>query len=258
MTSVYTEVALRVGRALGTPAELIAGQRFEQLGDGSVDVAFLCGLPYIRLCRDHPGMLHPLAAPVLDGARYQDRPVYFSDVIVCHDGPVRSFADLRGRNWAYNDPASFSGYLLVRHHLVQMGETEAFFGSVVFSGSHQESLRRVLSNEVDASAIDTHVLGVEQLRRPDLASRLRVIAVLGPSTIPLAVATAGISDEVQAGIRDALCALGRDRAGRDVLASGLIRRFTPIDDAAYDDIRRMTAAVENQAPQGNELAGLGR
>jgi phosphonate transport system substrate-binding protein len=257
MTSVYTEVALSVGRALGRPAELIAAQSFDQLGDGSIDVAFLCGLPYIRLRREHPDMLHPLAAPVLDGARYQDRPVYFSDVIVCEDSPLRSFADLRGRNWAYNEPTSFSGYLLVRHYLLQMGETEAFFGSLVFSGSHQESLRRILNDEVDASAIDSHVLGVEQLRRPDLAGQIRVIAVLGPSTIPLAVATAGVSDEVQEGVRDALCALGRDRASRDVLGSGLIRRFTPIDDTAYDDIRRMTAAVESQE-RGNQLAGLGR
>ena len=258
MTSVYTEVALRVGRALGTPAELIAGQSFEQLGDGSVDVAFLCGLPYVRLRREDPRTLHPLAAPVLEGARYQDRPVYFSDVIVRQDSPIRSFADLRGKRWAYNHPASFSGYLLVRHHLLGMGETEAFFGRLVFSGSHQESLRRLLNDEVDASAIDSHVLGVERLRRPELAGQLRVITVLGPSAIPLVVATATVPEEVQVGVRDVLCNLGTDQSSRDVLASGLIRRFTPIDDAAYDDMRRMTAAVESQAARGNELAGLGR
>ena len=258
MTSVYAEVALRVGRALGTPAELIEGHGFEQLADGSVDVAFLCGLPYVRLCRDRPGMLQPLAAPVLDEARCQDRPVYFSDVIVRRHSHCRSFADLRGKRWAYNDPASFSGYLLVRHHLLQMGETETFFGSLAFSGSHQESIRRVLDDEVDASAIDCHVLGVECLRRPDLAGQIRVIAVLGPSTIPLVVATETVPSETQAGVRDALCELVWDPAGRDVLASGLIRRFTPIDDAAYDEIRRMSAAVESHAPRGNELAGLGR
>ena len=258
MTSVYAEVVTRVGRALGMPAELIEGQGIEQLSDGSVDVAFLCGLPYVRLCRERPGMLRPLAAPVLDEARYQDRPVYFSDVIVRQDSPFRSFGDLRGRRWAYNDPTSFSGYLLIRHHLLQMGETEAFFGNVAFSGSHQESIRRVINDEVDASAIDSHVLGVERLRRPDLAGQLRVITVLGPSAIPLVVATATVPEEVQVGVRDVLCNLGTDQASRDVLASGLIRRFTPIDDAAYDDMRRMTAAVESQGARGNEFAGLGR
>jgi phosphonate transport system substrate-binding protein len=242
MTSVYADVAIRVGRALGTPTELIEGNDLEQLRDGSVDVAFLCGLPYVRLCRERPGMLRPLAAPVLGGARYQDRPVYFSDIIVRRDSPFRSFDDLRGRSWAYNDPDSFSGCLLVRHHLLKMGETEAFFGRLVFSGRHQESIRKVFDGEVDGSAIDSQVLGVERLRHPDLAD------TLGPSTIPSVVATAGVPQEVQARVCDALCQLGRDPGSRNVLARGLIRRFTPIDDRAFDDIRQKIADVESVVP----------
>src|SRR5438874_3393340 len=42
MTSVYADVAERVGEALEVPAQLIEGSRFEQLRDGSVGVAFLC------------------------------------------------------------------------------------------------------------------------------------------------------------------------------------------------------------------------
>jgi phosphonate transport system substrate-binding protein len=246
MTAVYADVAARVGRALGMPAELIQGDGFELLRDGSVDVAFLCGLPYVRLCAERPGMLYPLAAPILNEARSQDRPVYFSDVIVHRDSPFRSFEDLRGRSWAYNDPDSFSGWLLVRYHLSQMGETESFFGRLTFSGWHQESIRRVLAGEIDASAIDSQVLGVERLRNPELAEELRVIATLGPSTVPLAVATAGVPDGLRDQLRDALCALGNDPASREVLASGLIRRFTPIADSAYDDIRRVTAALDQR------------
>jgi phosphonate transport system substrate-binding protein len=257
MTAIYADVAARVGRALGVPAELIEGRDFEQLRDGSVDLAFHCGLPYVRLCADAPGMLFPLAAPVLAEPRYEGRPVYFSDVIVREDSSVRSFGDLSGRRWTYNDPDSFSGWLLVRYHLLRMGETEAFFGHVTFSGGHQESIRRVLNGEVDASAIDSQVLGIEYMRNPDLAHQIRLIAVLGPSTIPPVVATAGVPQAVQARVRDALCALERDPDGRQILASGRIRRFTPIDDRAYDDIRQKFAAVKNSVPRDHELAGLG-
>ena len=244
MTPVYAFVTEQVGRALGRPAEVIEGRDFEQLRNGSVDLAFLCGLPYVRLCRERPGMLRLLAAPVLDEPRYEDRPVYFSEVIVRRDDRARSFGDLRGRSWAHNDPDSFSGCLLIRHHLLEMGETEAFFGAVTFSGRHQESIRRVVTGEVDASAIDSHVLGVERLRNPDLAGELRVIAVLGPSSIPPVVATSRLPHELEAPVRAALCQLGRDPVSRQVLASGLIRRFTPIDDRAYDDIREKMAIVE--------------
>jgi phosphonate transport system substrate-binding protein len=248
MTSVYADVATRVGRALGVPAQLIDGRGWEQLRDGSVDVAFICGLPYVRLCRERPGMLQPLAAPVLDEARCQDRPVYFSDVIVRRGSPFLSFGDLRGRSWAYNDPDSYSGCLLVRHHLLQLGETEAFFGRWTFSGRHQESIRQVRTGEIDGSAIDSQVLGVERLQRPDLAEEIRVIASLGPSTIPLVAATARVPDAVQARLGAALCELGTDPDSRDVLAGGLIRRFTPIDDRAYDDIRQKMAVVEGAVP----------
>ena len=246
MTSVYAGVAERVGQALEVPVQLIEGSRFEQLRDGSVGVAFLCGLPYVRLCAEQPGRLRPLAAPVLDEARYQDRPMYFSDVIVGSDSPFRSFDDLRGQSWAYNEAGSFSGCLLVRHHLLQMGETESFFGRVTFTGRHQESIRKVVDGAVDAAAIDSHVLGVERLRNPELTGQVRVIASFGPSTIPLVVATADIPALVQARIGAALCELGEDAGSRRLLASGLIRRFTPIDDRAYDDIRQKLAAVDQR------------
>jgi phosphonate transport system substrate-binding protein len=246
MTAVYADVATRVGQELGAPAELIEGNDLEQLRDGSVDVAFLCGLPYVRLCAERPGMFYPLAAPILDGARYQDRPVYFSDVIVRRDSRFRSFDDLRGHSWAYNEAGSFSGCLLVRYHLLQMGETESFFGRVTFTGRHQASIRKIADGEVEAAAIDSHVLGVECLRAPELSGQLRVIASFGPSTIPLVVATAGVPATLRDHITAALCELGGDPDSRRLLASGLIQRFTPIDDHAYDDIRQKMAAVDQR------------
>jgi len=85
----------------------------------------------------------PLAAPVLQGPRYQGRPVYFSDVIVRRDSPLRSFADLRGASWSYNDPDSHSGYNLTRYELARRGEARGYFGTVVSAGWHQESIRWV-------------------------------------------------------------------------------------------------------------------
>ena len=259
MTPIYADVAARIGRALDVPAQLIEGSGWEGLRDGSVDIAFLCGLPYVRLVGERPGMLRPLVAPVLEDARCHDQPVYFSDVIVRRDSPFRSFGDLRDQRWAYNEPGSFSGCLLVRHHLLRLGETEAFFGRLTFTGRHQESIRKVRTGEVDASAVDSQVLGVERLRDPDLDGELRVIESLGPSTIPLVVATAAVPADTQLRVRGALCKLGSDPASRNVLASGLIRRFTPIEDRAYDDIRLKMALVDRviagRPPAPPALAG---
>jgi phosphonate transport system substrate-binding protein len=243
MSSVYAYVAMRLGRVAGG-STFAEGISLDELRDGSVDVAFLCGLPYVRLSRDDPTLLAPLAAPVLAEPRYEGQPIYFSDVIVRRDSPFESFADLRGRSWAHSREDSFSGCLLARYHLREMMETAAFFGSVTYSGSNQKSIRAVVDGEVEAAAIDSHVLAVERRNQPELDKQVRVIAVLGPSPIPPVVASTRLGSPLQARLREAICGLHQDPIGRQVLGDGVIQRYTPIDDSAYDDIRRKLDAVE--------------
>src|SRR5260221_554889 len=83
----------------------------------------VCGLPYIQLTQRGDPPVGPLAAPVLAGNRYGGQPIYFSDIVVRRDSPIRSFAELRGRSWCYNETQSQSGYGITRYHLVQLGET---------------------------------------------------------------------------------------------------------------------------------------
>src|SRR5262249_37687469 len=208
------------------------------------EVGFVCGLAYVEL-RDRGGWpLEPVAAPLLRGGRYGGRPVYFSDVIVRRDSPVRSFADLRGRSWSYNEPRSHSGYGITRYHLVRPGETDGYFGRVVEAGWHERSIRLVHAGEVDASAVDSQVLAVALRDDPGLAAGLRVVDSLGPSTIQPVVVASWLSEGLKADVRAVLLELGEDPAGRAHLAHGLVERFVPGGDAAYDDLRHMRAACE--------------
>ena len=67
---VYEAVAESVGRALGCPVELADGGGYERLEGGVEDVAFICGLPYVRLADGERPGVEPLAAAILDGDRY--------------------------------------------------------------------------------------------------------------------------------------------------------------------------------------------
>ena len=185
---VYRAVAEEVGRRLGIATELVVETDYESCARDKNEVCFVCSLPYVEFERRGISPAVPIAAPVLVGDRYGDRPIYFSDVIVHRDSPFGSFLDLRGRSWAYNEPLSHSGYGVVRYHLVELGETRGFFGEVVEAGFHEESIRMVADRRVDASAIDSQVLEVAMRDDPSLARSLRVIDTLGPSTIqPVAV-----------------------------------------------------------------------
>jgi len=233
---VYELVAQAAGEALGRPTSLVTGRSFGQLTDGTVHFAFLCGLPYVRLSGCG---LRAIAAPVLTGHRYGGRPIYFSDVIVPSTSSAQGLGDLRGCSWAYNEPDSHSGYLVTLHHLLEMGETPAFFGRWKMTGHHQESVRRVAAGDLDASAVDSQVLAVELRDHPELAGRIRVIDVLGPSTIQPLVATAAASEALTREVKSVVTSLDDPR-----LARGLVERFASVDDSSYADIRSMLGAVE--------------
>jgi phosphonate transport system substrate-binding protein len=240
-----------VGASLGIDARLVVGSSFNQLISSQVDVAFLCGLPYVRLAEQ----LEPLAAPVLTGDRYGGRPVYFSDVIVRRESRFQTFADLRGASWSFNDPDSHSGYLATLTRVLDLGETEAFFGRVTDAGWHQVSIELVASGRVDASAVDSHVLAVELRDRPELANRLRVIESLGPSPIQPVVARRSLDAGLRQDLRDILTGLAGDGLGQ-----GLVQRLTPVTDAWYDPIRSMLARVKRAGlalrPTSPAVAGV--
>jgi hypothetical protein len=147
---VYEAVADEVARRLQVETELIIETDYEACTRDENEVCFVCSLPYVEFERRGIAPAVPIAAPVLEGARYGGRPVYFSDVIVHRDSPFMSFLDLRDHSWAYNEPLSHSGYGITRYHLLQLGETHGFFSEVVEAGYHETAIRLVAAREVDA------------------------------------------------------------------------------------------------------------
>ncbi len=240
MLPVYAFIARHVQARLGIPTELVVGTSYERLSEQG-HVIFLCGLAYIELRRlGQP--IEPLAAPLLCGTRYDGRPIYFSDVIVRRDSPFHAFADLRGCIWAYNEPYSHSGPGITCYHLVESGRTQNYFGQVIETGWHQQSILRVLAGDVDASAVDSHVLALARRDNPQLERDLRVIDNLGPSTIQPVAVVSWLTEQLKADLRSLLLELTTDSAGRKVLADHLVERFVSISDTDYNDLRRMRAA----------------
>src|SRR5437868_5373145 len=91
MTPVYEAIAGEVGRQLGIATELIVETSYENCERDVNDVCFVCSLPYVMMERRGVAPAVPVAAPVLMGERYMDKPIYFSDVIVHRDSSFHSF-----------------------------------------------------------------------------------------------------------------------------------------------------------------------
>ena len=229
----------RMGAQMSVLNDIPWKERQQLMDDGEVDVAWICGYPYVLRADKPEANIELLAAPVVRGERYRNEPVYFSDVVVRQASQFRTFADLRGASWVYNEPLSHSGYNVVRYHLASLGLSWDFFGRMVESGYHLSSLQKVLRGEADASAIDSIVLELEAIRNPGLMAQLRIVESLGPSPIPPFVASKTLSPELRMILADLLTHMSEEDSGRAALSRAHMLRVSHVEDKDYDSIRRM-------------------
>ena len=215
-------------------------ERERRLYRGQAHLGLVCGLQYVySVERDEQPGVELLAAPVMSGQRYDGRPIYFSDVVVGQEHAAGCFEELAGARYTFNERTSQSGYGVVRYALAQRGHSSRFFSSVSESGAHQRSLQWIATGVVDASAIDSTVFETELRRWPELRSRVKVLATLGPSPIPPLVVSRLLAPQLIADMRDALLTMRGSARGRAVLAQGAMERFVPVDDRDYEPIRAM-------------------
>jgi len=194
----------------------------DPFASGAVDIGFICAPSFRFLNRSAETVtLLPLPVPVDDRAR--GKPVYFADVVVSGGSAARTFADLRGARWAYNDRNSKSGWFSMAERCAPLSPGE-FFGELIASGSHLRSLDLVASGAADAAAIDSNVL---RMRRHSL----RVLDSWGPFPIQPAVIRAAISAETKRKVAASLLTI-HERHGESLARFGLLR-FVGGNEADY-------------------------
>jgi phosphonate transport system substrate-binding protein len=247
MFGFYEAVGASLSRVLGIETQVVQSQ-YDPLEDpmmleDRLDMAFICGLPFARRHRVIARQLQALVAPVMQARRYENCPIYFSDMIVNAQSNLQSFADLAGKTWCYNDPGSNSGYNLVRQRLIQGAYPSRFFGQVIQSGSHQRSIRWVVEGQADCSAIDSTVLEQELRNFPEFSPHLRVIESLGPCPMPPVVAAQRLGTDLINALRSALCE--PDAELQAAMTRSHIQKYVPVQCEDYEELATMyDTAVE--------------
>ena len=241
MFGFYEAVGTYLSRVWGIETQLMQSE-YDPLEDpmmlhDQVDMAFICGLPFARRHQVISTQLQALVAPVMQASRYENRPVYFSDIIVNSQSQLYSFDDLAGKTWCYNDLGSNSGYNLVRQRLMQGGYSSRFFGKAIPSGSHQRSIRLVIEGQADCSAIDSTVLEQELRDFPEFSSHLRVIESIGPCPMPPVVAAQRLGTALINSLQSVLCQ--PDAELQAAMARSHIQRYVPVQSEDYAQLATM-------------------
>ena len=237
----YSPLLDYLARRLDRPVELLQRPTYAEINEllrtGQADVGFVCGGAYVEGEREQ--YLELLTVPEIDGAT-----TYRALIIVPADSPANTFADLRGRRFAFTDPLSNSGRLYVQYFLAQMDETpESFFGETIYTYSHDNSVHAVAQGIVDGATVDSLVYDALLKLEPNLADQLRLVHRSPGFGNPPVVVHPELADDLKATLRQALLEMHSDPQGRQALAPLYVTRFVSSDAESYEDIRRMAAEV---------------
>ncbi len=236
-----------IGARLGMHVQLVDRENYAEINElvksGDVDVAFVCGGPYVQ-GHEEFGM-ELLVAPQAYGKR-----VYYSYIIVSKAGAIVGFKELRGKTFAFTDPLSNSGALAPTYLLARMHETpESFFKKVVFTQSHDKSIKAVAQGVVDGAAVDSLIWEYLNRTDPQYTSETKVIKKSSPYGIPPVVVRRDLKPELKSKLRRIFLTANRDAQGREILKGMMIDKFVLIDDSAYDSIRDMKKWIAEQKTQ---------
>ena len=207
----------------------------EALRNGDADISFMGAMPFV-LAEAEIG-----AVPLLSEV-YRGSPSYTGRIFVRRDGGIGALADLRGRNIAFADPLSESGYLYPLAEFIEAGLVDnpgaagEFFGRVFFAGGYQQAMQAMAEGLVDAAGASQYA---DLLLTPKQQAEVTWIAESEPIPSHLVIARAGLNAALQNRFTDAMMQLNEPK-NRDKLRylygpDG----YVIADTAAYDGVRNM-------------------
>jgi phosphonate transport system substrate-binding protein len=209
----------------------------EAMRSKKVDVAWLGAFSYVLAVREAGAEAFAAAVRKSTG-----KATYRSLIFVKGDAPYRAVEDLRGKSFAFVDPASTSGHLFPRAALMKMGirEPEKFFGQVVFAGGHDAAQLAVVNGRVQAGASNDRVMD-NLIKRGQLKpGDLRPLYTSEPIPLGPLAWRRDLPEATKAAVKRAFFGM------KDVTLGtlGEVTNFVPVSDATYDVIRE-TAQLLN-------------
>ena len=206
----------------------------EALRHGDADISFMGALPFV-LAEAEIGA-EPLLAEV-----YRDAPSYTGRIFVRRDSGIKTLADLRGRDIAFADPISESGYLYPLNLFVESGLIASagasgdFFGRSFFVGGYQQAMQAMATGLVDAAGASQYA---DLLLTPEQQSEVIWIAESEQIPSHVVIARRGLDPDLKARFTEVMLSLNAPE-NRHLLAylygpDG----YVVADTAAYEGVRR--------------------
>ncbi|MDH4027679.1 MAG: PhnD/SsuA/transferrin family substrate-binding protein, partial [Nitrospirota bacterium] len=87
---------------------------------------------------------------LVSGVNKDGEPAYHSVIITRNDSGIHEISDLKGRSFAFGPAVSAQGYMIPRRMLEDSGVSLKDLRNYIYTDSHSDTLKAVLSGECDA------------------------------------------------------------------------------------------------------------
>lgn len=218
-----TDVVLTSGQILGRmlsvsigiPVEAVVSTSYtaavEAMCAGRADIGALNPFSYV-LAHEKCGV-EVAAISVRFGLPY-----YRAQISVRADANINRIEDLRGKRFAFVDPASTSGYLFPAAMLKKAGfDPDKFFSQTVFAGSHPNVILAIYRGQVDGGSTFEDARTNVQAQFPDVLQKVKPIAYTNPIPNDTWSLNAKLSPAMKARIKDRLLRIAKTPAGQEAL-----------------------------------------
>lgn len=223
----------------------------DDLANKRTDAAFLNSLSYL-LAHDWSG-----AEAIFQMKGKNDRLDYKSAIITRFDTGIKTINDINGRNFAYSDPFSLSGYLMPLYAFTEKGVKPA---KTLFAGGVLEVIEMVYNGKVDAGAIyyvdrnpdgrinDARLHLVDKYK--DMLDKVPVIFVSGPVPNSPIVIRKGLNQALKEKVIKSL----EEVFEAPQVAASLDKMYSltgvaPPDVEGYDKIREMLKRLDRDVKE---------
>ncbi|MHC4586598.1 MAG: substrate-binding domain-containing protein [Planctomycetota bacterium] len=228
----YKELVDYVAEHTGVKASMVLRPSYSDvrrlLEENKVDLAFVCTGTYIMCSRE--GTVELLAVP-----EFKNDLKYQCLLIVRADSAINRIEDLKGKRFAFTDPESNTGCIVPTWAVRQYGmEPESYFGSIIYTGSHDRSIHAVADGIIDGAGVDSLVFYSFGKTHPDIETKLSVIWKSEVFGAPPIVIPKGMEENVKEELRDIFLSISEDTHGQKILDGLDIEYFRKPRAGEYD------------------------
>jgi phosphonate transport system substrate-binding protein len=241
---IYEKIAAQISEKLGCEVKVYVSTNYnaeiEAMRNGKLEIGEFGPLGYVLA---HEVAKAEAVATFADAQGKVD--TYWASIVTYPQSGIKTVAEIRGRSFAFSDPASTSGHLFPAYGLRKGGLDPDKDLKAIYAGSHTASFEALYNHKVDSGELNSEQLESAMQRGHYKDGDLIFLWKSGPIPID----PTAIRGDLPQGFKQRLIVVlqnidlsGISEADRKVMGVHGTR-FVPQNDAAFDDIRDLVKTL---------------